>query len=117
MGRLTGFEALLGRCAGHANIDLVVDPLGGVLTEMFVAANVVRHGEGRSCDRLRSLAPHLWDEAAPDYFDLVPGTPVASEHLRIRKADLIRYIRAATRFWGLADPQPLAVVELPCGNG
>jgi len=95
MGKLNGFEAL---------------------TEMFVVANVVRHGEGRSCERLRALAPHLWDEESVDYHDLLPGTPVASEHVRIRQADLERYIRATTRFWGLADPLPLAVKNPPYGS-
>lgn len=113
MSRLRGFEALLAGCAREAGIDLAIDRLGEDLTQMFVAANVVRHGEGPSCDRLRVLAPELWDDAATDYLDLLPGTPVASEHLRLRKADLVRYIRATTRFWGLADPHPLAVTIPP----
>ncbi|MBA4759890.1 MULTISPECIES: hypothetical protein [Sphingomonadales] len=113
MSRLRGFEALLAGCAREAGIDLSVDRLGEDLTQMFVVANVVRHGEGPSCDRLRALAPELWNDAAPDYLDLLPGTPVASEHLRLRKADLVRYIRATTRFWGLADPQPLAATDPP----
>lgn len=108
---LKGFEALLAGCARQARIDLATDPIGGVLTEMFVVANVVRHGEGRSCDRLRAMAPHLWEDMATDYFDLLPGEPLASEHVRIRQSDLVRYIRAATRFWGLADPLPLAVIS------
>ncbi|AJA07287.1 hypothetical protein SKP52_01750 [Sphingopyxis fribergensis] len=111
MSRLTGFEPLVAGCAGQAGIDLAADGLGEALTEMFVVANVVRHGEGRSCERLRALAPHLWDEESVDYHDLLPGTPVASEHVRIRQADLERYTRATTRFWGLADPLPLAVTN------
>lgn len=39
-------------------IDLTADRLGVSLTQMFVVANVVRHGEGQSCDRLRALAPN-----------------------------------------------------------
>ncbi len=113
MSRVRGFEALLAECARETGIILAIDQLGEDLTQMFVAANVVRHGEGPSCDRLRALAPELWDDAATDYLDLLPGTPVASEHLRIRKADLVRYIRATTRFWGLVDPQPLAVTNPP----
>jgi len=41
------------------------------------------------------------------------GPLIASEHLRIRTGDLIRYIRATTRFWGLADPLPMAVIDPP----
>lgn len=116
MAKLRGYEPLLGGCAKMAGIDLACDGLGDELTQMFVVANVVRHGEGQSCDRLRALAPQLWDDGAADYFDLLPGTPVASEHLRIRKRDLIRYIRATTRFWGLADPLPMAVIDPPYWN-
>ena len=116
MSGLSGFEALLGGCAQQASIDLALHGLGEELTQMFVVANVVRHGEGRSCERLRALAPDLWDEDAGDYHDLLPGTAVASEHVRIRQADLVRYIRATTRFWGLADPLPLAVTNPPYGR-
>ncbi|MBX4159311.1 hypothetical protein K4A07_19500, partial [Lactiplantibacillus plantarum] len=48
-----------------------------------------------------------------DYHDLLAGPRIASEHLRIRTRDLVRYIRATTRFWGLADPLPMAVTDPP----
>src|ERR1700747_733295 len=48
---LRGFEALLGACADHAGIDLADDRLGEDLRQMFIVANVVRHGEGQSCDK------------------------------------------------------------------
>lgn len=113
MRKIRGYESLLAGCATVAGINLASDGLGDNLTQMFVVANVVRHGEGQSCVRLRALAPQLWDDAPTDYFDLLPGRPVASEHLRIRKSDLVRYIRATTRFWGLADPLPMAVTNPP----
>jgi hypothetical protein len=105
MSHLRGFEALLSGCVKEAEIDLTTEDLGDDLIQMFVVSNVVRHGEGQSCERLRSMAPQLWDENAIDYFDLLPGTRIASEHLRVRKDDLVRYVHATTRFWGLADPQ------------
>jgi hypothetical protein len=107
------FEVLLGFCAAQAGIDLGEAGLGDCLVEMFVGANVVRHGEGPSCARLRAVAPALWDDDLSDYADLLAGPPLPSEHLRVREQDLIRYIRAATRFWGLADPLPMAVVDPP----
>ncbi|QJU58483.1 hypothetical protein HL653_12545 [Sphingomonas sp. AP4-R1] len=116
MNGLCGFETLLGGCAQQAGMDLALHGLGEELTQMFVVANVVRHGEGRSCERLRTLAPDLWDEDAGDYDDLLPGTVVASEHVRIRPADIERYLRAATRFWGFADPLPLAVTNATYGR-
>lgn len=111
--KLRVFQEQLLFCAGMASIDLAIDDLGAELTEMFTVANVVRHGEGPSCERLRVMAPTLWSDTAGDYVDLVPGLRLPSEKLRIRKNDLIRYIRATTRFWGRADPLPMAVTDPP----
>jgi len=108
-----GFQQHLAACAEQAGINIELDDLGADLIQMFVVANVVRHGEGESCQRLRALAPALWDDGSSDYYDLLTGPPAASEHLRVRKNDLIRYIRATTRFWGLADPLPMAVTNPP----
>ena len=55
------------------------------------------------------MAPELWDAMASDYLDLLPGEPKPSETLRIRPSDILRYLRAATQFWGAADPLPMAV--------
>ncbi|MBY3060361.1 hypothetical protein HF263_30610 [Rhizobium leguminosarum] len=113
MPKSRGFQDFLALCAKHAGIDLEQDELGADLSEMFMAANVVRHGEGSSCEKLKMIARHLWDDAADDYHDLLAGPRIPSEHLRIRTRDLIRYIRATTRFWGLADPLPMAVTDPP----
>jgi len=111
--RTRGFEALLAGCAVQAGIDLERDRLGSDLSQMFLVANVMRHGDGRSCETLRAASPEFWEADAPDYLDLLPGEAVVSEHLRMRKNDLIRYIRATIRFWGLADPLPMAVTDPP----
>lgn len=113
MPKARGFREFLAICAERAGIDVGHGGLGADLTEMFVVANVVRHGQGSSCEELKTIAPALWAEAANDYHDLLAGPPIASEHLRIRAGDLVRYIRATTRFWGLADPLPMAVVNPP----
>lgn len=113
MPKLGTFPDLLAVCTAHAGIDVVEDGLGPNLTQMFVVANVVRHGEGPSCEKLRVLAPGLFDDEASDYQDLLPGPSVPSEHLRIRRNDLVRYMRATTRFWGLSDPLPMAVTDSP----
>ena len=113
MPKARGFRDFLAICADLAGIDVGQDELGADLTEMFIVANVVRHDEGSSCEELRTMAPALWDEAANDYHDLLAGPPTTSEHLRIRTGDLVRYIRATTRFWGLADPLPMAVIDPP----
>lgn len=108
-----GFQDFLALCAEHAGIDIAQTELGADLNEMFMVANVVRHGEGSSCEKLKLIAPTLWDDASNDYRDLLAGPQILSEHLRIRMRDLIRYIRAATQFWGLADPLPMAVTDPP----
>jgi len=113
MPKARGFREFLAICAERAGIDVGHGGLGADLTEMFVVANVVRHGEGSSCEELKTIAPGLWDDAPNDYHDLLAGPLIASEHLRIRTGDLIRYIRATTRFWGLADPLPMAVIDPP----
>lgn len=79
--RIRGFEVLLVGCADQAGIDLQQDRLGADLSQMFLVANVVRHGDGRSCETLRAAAPELWEADALDYLDLLPGEAVVSEHL------------------------------------
>lgn len=113
MPKSRGFEDFLALCADRAGIDIAQTKLGDDLTEMFIVANVVRHGEGSSCEKLRVIAPALWDDSSNDYDDLLAGPRIPSEHRRIRMRDLIRYIRATTRFWGMADPLPMAVIDLP----
>lgn len=110
---LRGFKEQLLACAEIAKVDLSNDNVGADLLEMFVVANVVRHGEGPACEKLRTIAPALWSNEAGDYLDLLPGPTLPSEHLRLRPADLIRYVRAGTRFWGRCDPLPGAVTEPP----
>ncbi|TGQ95945.1 hypothetical protein EN851_03270 [Mesorhizobium sp. M8A.F.Ca.ET.208.01.1.1] len=113
LAKLRGFQEHLLACANLASIDLAIGDLGTELTEIFTVANVVRHGEGASCERLRAMAPALWSDTASDYVDLMPGPRLPSENLRIRRNDLVRYIRATTRFWGRADPLPMAVTDPP----
>lgn len=113
LAKLRGFQEQLLAGAQYASLDLAIDDLGAEINEMFTVANVVRHGEGPSCERLRVMAPALWDNTAADYIDLVPGPRRPSETLRIRRNDLVRYVRATTRFWGRADPLPMAVTNPP----
>ena len=103
-------ESLLVAVNGVWGIDLENDSGGPDIAEAFFVANVVRHGDGRSSQALQSRAGHLWDQQ-DDYVDLAPGPSPQSEMLRIRSADLVRYIRSMVRYWGLADRQPLAVTE------
>lgn len=107
------YEDLLEHCAIHAGLDLEGPGLRADLVELLLVGNVVRHGEGGSCDRLRAAAPDLWIYAPSQYVDIVAGEPPVSELMRIRDEDLARYVRAAGRFWGHADPLPMATREVP----
>lgn len=108
-----GWEKLLKDCTKIASLDLVATGMADDLNELHLVANVVRHGDGRSCDELKASAPQLWDRPSLDYYDLAPGPVPASDELRIRPDDLRRYARAITRFWGHVDPLPNAVLDPP----
>jgi hypothetical protein len=106
-----GLDKLLTACTQIASIDLDAIGIAQVFRELHLAANVIRHGEGRSSVELRRLAPHLWGNETIHLYDLAPGPTPASEELRIRADDLMRYARAIICFWGHADPLPMAVRE------
>lgn len=107
------YEDLLAYCAAYGAIDLPGLRLEADLRELLLVGNVVRHGEGGACESLRAQAPRLWDYEPSEYVDLVAGPPATSEQMRIRDDDLVRYIRATTRFWGHADPLPMAATSVP----
>lgn len=98
-------------CADAAGLDLAAIAVKDDLSELHLVANVVRHGEGRSCTDLKAAAPQLWHSPSRNYYDLAPGPTPASEELRIRPDDLRRYARAVQRFWGHMDPLPGAVLD------
>jgi hypothetical protein len=104
------FDPLFSAITENAGIDLVQRELGKDLEEVFLVANVVRHGDGRSSTLLRARALHLWDHS-DDYVDLTSAPSPHSEMLRVRPDDLARHVRAMVRYWGLADRQPMAVTE------
>lgn len=107
------FNALLNACALIASLDLATAGMADDLKELHLVANVVRHGEGRSCAELKAVAPQLWDSPPLDYYDLAPGLVPLSDELRVRPDDLRRYARAVAQFWGHVDPLPMAVLDPP----
>lgn len=113
IGREARYKALLKLCATYADIDLADLNIGSDLVELLLVANVVRHGEGSSCQHLRKMAPQLWDCRSFAYIDIVAGPLRVSELMRIQANDLKRYVRAVGRFWGRADPLPMAALEVP----
>ncbi len=100
-------------CARIGGLDLMATGLASDFEELHLVANVVRHGEGGSCEELQAMAPHLWDSASHNYYDLAPGPTPASDRLRISSNELRRYARSMVRFWGHVDPLPSAVLDPP----
>lgn len=111
--KANSMETALPACARIGGLDLGAVGVADDLKELHLVANVVRHGEGRSCTELQAKAPRLWDDTALDYYDLSPGSAPASDRIRIQIGDLKRYTRAITRFWGHLDPLPMAVLNPP----
>ncbi len=91
------FQTLLKQTAADCVIDLKSAAVGDTIDELYLLANAVRHGDGRSADGLRNLAPQLFQ----------------SERILLADNDFARYMRALTRFWGLADHEPGAVIDVP----
>ena len=115
LGRQPSFRSLLAEGARAAAIDLEDRRLGHTLTEMFLVANVFRHGDGRSVAQLREHAPQLWDYELSRYVDVLPPNSDESEKVLLQISDVIRYAEACARFWGRADKLPGAVREPPYG--
>lgn len=115
LGRQPSFRSLLAEGARAAAIDLEDRRLGHTLTEMFLVANVFRHGDGRSVAQLREHAPQLWDYEPSRYVDVLPPNSDESEKVLLQISGVVRYAGACARFWGRADKLPDAVREPPYG--
>jgi hypothetical protein len=109
------FRVLVVDCAREAGVDLVDKRLGHALIEMFLVANVFRHGDGPSLTDLRTHSPELWDYERSRYADLLPPNPDDSELLLLQPPDVVRYAAACARFWGRADKLVGAVPDPPYG--
>jgi hypothetical protein len=97
------FGQQLKSAADHGHIDLVAMKLESCLTDLHTLANVVRHGDGRSLDTLRNRSPDLWP----------PGADLTAEELTIPDIAFRKFMLALSRFWGLADRFPMAVIDAP----
>jgi hypothetical protein len=108
--------ALLNAVSTKLDIDLKSHDLDATLREALTVGNAVRHGEGRSMDKIRKVAGPLIDRSKRQYVDLIAQETPDSEWMRIGQDDIERYMRAMIRFWGLADKQPMAITSMPLGG-
>lgn len=96
-------------CAQVANVDLLDGSIYYDLIEMFLVANVYRHGDGTSVEDLRTHAPSRWTYDSSQYIDVLPPSAEQSEHLLVHPTEVERYAGACCKFWGRADRLPMAV--------
>lgn len=109
------FKSLLVKLAEQTQVDLDEKRLGHTLVEMFLVANVYRHGDGGSAKSLLKHSPGLWDFERLRHVDLLPPNSEDSEKVVLGRSDIIRYAYACAQFWGCADKGPGAVTDPPYG--
>ncbi len=107
------FQEYLLLCAAAGGADL--NGISDSLVEMFLVANVFRHGDGTSVRDLRTHAPDRWTHDSARYIDILPPNDEQSEQLLVQPKDVVRYAGACARFWGRADKLPMAVRDPPYG--
>jgi hypothetical protein len=107
------FREYLPLCAAAGNVDLA--GISDSLIEMFLVANVFRHGDGTSVNDLRAHAPDRWTHDPSRYVDILPPNGEESEQLLVRPEDVVRYAGACARFWGRADKLVGAVSDAGYG--
>lgn len=93
--------------------QITYDRCHDTIKELHLLANAVRHGDGRSVDKLQKQSPHLWPPVT-EFAALNPKERSSlSGNIRVSDEIFIRYIRALIRFWGLADKEPNAITVGP----
>jgi hypothetical protein len=107
------FRDYLALCAAAGGVDLGEGRLGDDLVEMFLAANVYRHGDGTSVEDLKRHAPGRWVYDPARYVNILPPNGEQSEQLLLQPPDVMRYAVASVRFWGRADELGMAVADPP----
>lgn len=79
-------------------VDLDDLPGGPTLQQMVLVGNVVRHGDGVSCAKLRETAPDLWLGNVHEGMEGVDLHDVADD-LCIRDSDVLRFADVVGTFW------------------
>jgi hypothetical protein len=93
---LAGLEPLIGELRG---VTLEGAGSAGAIRELWLIANAVRHGEGRSLRDLVKTVPRFWSHL-PENIPEADHALIAD--MRVKDRDLRRYTLAAMKFWWLA---------------
>ena len=84
------------KCFG---VDITDLPAWNKIDELRTLVNVIKHGEGKSADKLRKARPDLFDSGKwGDPIEL-EDTSLNQETLNIRASDFSDYIEALIQFW------------------
>ncbi|MBE0619151.1 MAG: hypothetical protein IH605_01020 [Burkholderiales bacterium] len=75
------------------------------LRELRLVANVVKHGDGKSCEELQASAPGMF-EGYNYHFDIFSK----ADSLELKPSDFTRYAKAVTDFWDTL-PENLTLVD------
>jgi hypothetical protein len=94
--------------AASGHVDLLNEELGARLRLLHLVGNVVRHGDGSSLAMLRETAPQIWSGKRA-----IVTWQQTAETIILSDSRLRDFMLAVTRFWGLADNRPGAIVEAP----
>jgi hypothetical protein len=105
------FRDYLPACAAAGRVDLEAGGLGMNIVEMFLVANVYRHGDGTSVRDLIAVAPARCNYDSSRYVDILPPNAEWSEQMLVEPTDVVRYAGACARFWGRADRLDFAMKE------
>jgi hypothetical protein len=107
------FNNLLRKTAGIHALNLESAEVRKTIIELHLLGNAVRHGDGDSLDKLWKQTPHLWPHSTEAAAMKSKEQSLLSEEIRISDNNFVCYIRALTRFWGLADHAAGAVIDPP----
>lgn len=86
--------------------DLTKEPYYNKLDELRLIANTIKHGEGKSCDDLIKVAPHLFDGFLKT-FEISP----TAQDLALSPEDFRVYTDAVTQFWMLLPTKMVLIAR------
>jgi hypothetical protein len=109
----SNFGPLVLKIADQQTLDLSAASVHDTITELHLLANAVRHGHGPAVIQLRKSYPHFWSHLTEAALSECETRHLLSEFIQISDRDFVRYIRALTRFWGLADREAGAIIDGP----
>jgi hypothetical protein len=93
--------------AGHLGVVVQDQPFWPVLRELRLVANVVKHGEGDSAEKLREVNPALFEHPGSPTLGFPLSFPVsaalAGDDIFVTDADLMRYVKSVKDYYAFLE--------------